>query len=68
MHEKTESAAMKPDEAHAIIGKDKISRRAFYNALNRREIPCLRLGRRILIPRHAFMSWLESAGQVVESR
>jgi hypothetical protein len=38
MHETTQSAMLKPDEAHAIVGKDKISRRAFYNALNRGEI------------------------------
>jgi excisionase family DNA binding protein len=58
MHETTQSAMLKPDEAHAIVGKDKISRRAFYNALNRGEIPSRRCGRRILIPRHAFMRWL----------
>lgn len=58
MHEITESAMLKPDEAHALIGTKKISRRAFYLALGRNEIPNRRLGRRILIPRHAFMLWL----------
>jgi excisionase family DNA binding protein len=50
------------DEAHGIIGKDKISRGGFYAAINRGEVPHLRLGHRILIPRYAFMRWLESAG------
>jgi excisionase family DNA binding protein len=59
MPQQDTAATMKPDEAHAIVGKDKISRRAFYNAINRGEIPSLRLGRRILIPRAAFLKWLE---------
>jgi hypothetical protein len=66
MHKKAESAVLKPDEAHAILGTDKISRRAFYNALNRGEIPNRRLGRRIIIPRGAFMRWLE--GGAAEAR
>ena len=56
-------ATLTVDEAHRIIGKDKISRGGFYAAINRKEVPHLRLGHRILIPRHAFMKWLESAGQ-----
>ena len=56
-------ATLTVDEAHRIIGKDKISRGGFYAAINRREIPHLRLGHRILIPRHAFLKWLEAAGQ-----
>ena len=31
------------DEAHGIIGKTKISRGAFYAAINRKEVPHLRL-------------------------
>jgi excisionase family DNA binding protein len=56
-------ATLTVDEAHRIIGKDKISRGGFYAAINRKEIPHLRLGHRILIPRHAFLKWLEAAGQ-----
>ena len=52
---------LKPDEAHSILGVDKISRRAFYNALKRNEIPNRRCGRRILIPRAAFMRYVEGA-------
>jgi excisionase family DNA binding protein len=62
MHKKSpESAMLKPDEAHSILGVDKISRRAFYNALKRNEIPNRRCGRRILIPRAAFMRYVEGA-------
>jgi excisionase family DNA binding protein len=65
MHKKKEqSAFLTADEGHAIIGKDKISRRAFYNALERDEIPSLRIGRRILLPRHAFLRWLQEGGAV----
>lgn len=53
-----ESATMTVDEAHAEVGRDKISRAGFYAALRRNEIPNLRLGRRILIPRHALRVWL----------
>lgn len=56
-------ATLTVDEAHRIIGKEKISRGGFYAAINRKEVPHLRLGHRILIPRHAFIKWLESAGQ-----
>lgn len=59
MHEEKQAAMLKPDEAHALVGTKTISRRAFYNALNRGEIPNRRVGRRILIPRHAFMQWLD---------
>jgi excisionase family DNA binding protein len=56
-------ATLTVDEAHNFIGKKKISRGALYAAINRNEVPNLRLGHRILIPRHALMQWLESAGR-----
>ena len=62
MHKKAKPAFLTPDEAHRIVGKDKISRRSFYNALGRNEIPNTRLGRRILIPLHAFNEWLQGKG------
>jgi excisionase family DNA binding protein len=62
-HMDGKDATLTVDEAHRIIGKDKISRGGFYAAISRKEVPHLRLGHRILIPRHAFMKWLESAGQ-----
>jgi excisionase family DNA binding protein len=54
-------AAMTPDQALAMLGKV-ISRASFYAAINRNQVPHLRLGKRILIPRYAFERWLESAG------
>lgn len=68
MHKKEKAAFLTADEGHAVIGKDKISRRAFYNALERKQIPSVRIGRRILIPRHAFMDWLEQRGAVASER
>lgn len=56
-------ATLTVDEAHRIIGKDKISRGALYAAIGRNEVPHLKLGHRILIPRHAFMTWLQAAGR-----
>lgn len=56
-------ATLTVDQAHALVGKKKISRGGFYAAIGRGEVPHIRLGKRILIPRHAFERWLESAGQ-----
>ena len=65
MHETPpEAPFLTVDEAHAIVGKALISRRSFYNAVGRRQIPSTRLGKRILIPRHAFTRWIETAGIV----
>jgi excisionase family DNA binding protein len=58
------SAFLTVNEGHAVVGLEKISRRAFYNAMERGEIPNIRLGRRRLIPRKAFMTWLEGCGAV----
>lgn len=52
-------AVLTVDEAHGVIGKDKISRASLYNAIGRNELPHIRLGRRILIPRHALSRYLE---------
>ena len=59
----SKDATITVDEAHDLIGKTKISRGGLYAAINRKEVPHLRLGHRILIPRHAFMLWLGSAEQ-----
>jgi hypothetical protein len=50
------------EEAWEIVGKTKISRGGWFAAIGRGEVPHLRIGRRILIPKHAFYRWLESAG------
>jgi excisionase family DNA binding protein len=52
------------DEGHALIGKDKISRRSLYSALEREEIPSVRIGKKILIPQYAFMTWLREHGAI----
>ena len=54
------AAALTVDEAHKVMGAEKISRASFYNAIRRNEVPHIKLGRRILIPRHAFLQWLQS--------
>jgi excisionase family DNA binding protein len=54
-------ATITVDEAHALLGPGKISRGGLYAAIKRAEVPHLRLGHRILIPRKAFDEWLESA-------
>ena len=63
MTRKLEAATLTAEEGRALLGRDKISRGSFYAALKRNEIPNLRLGKRILIPRGAFMRWLDSAGR-----
>lgn len=63
MSRKLKEATLTAAEGHALLGRDKISRGAFYAALKRNQIPNVRLGKRYLIPRHAFMRWLDAAGR-----
>lgn len=64
MDTQQQPAALSPKQAHELLGgRGVISRGGFYNALQRGEIPCLRLGKRILIPRYAFEQWLARAGE-----
>lgn len=59
-----QTASITADEAHTLLGGSKVlSRSSWYNAIRRNEVPHIRLGKRILIPRHAFNRWLEAAGQ-----
>jgi excisionase family DNA binding protein len=60
MDKKAEPAVLTADEAHEFLGRDKISRASLYAALQRREIPNIRLGRRILVPRGALEQWLQN--------
>ncbi|MCL6508603.1 MAG: helix-turn-helix domain-containing protein [Bryobacteraceae bacterium] len=53
-------AAMTVKQALALLG-GVISRAAFYAAIQRGEVPHRRLGKRIIIPRYAFLRWLEAA-------
>lgn len=43
-------------EAARLLG---ISRAAAYEGVRRSEIPAVRIGRRLLVPRAAFERWLE---------
>jgi len=59
--DRVDTTAMSADEAHAMLGGNAvISRAAFYQAIKRKEVPSLRLGKRILIPRAAFKAWLQA--------
>jgi len=62
--EKKQGAALSPTEAFELLGGTAvISRASFYAGLNRGDIPSKRIGRRFIIPRHAFTRWLETAGE-----
>jgi excisionase family DNA binding protein len=50
---------MTVEEAAVVLG---ISRATAYDAVSRGEIPCIRIGRRILIPKVALQRLLEGAG------
>jgi excisionase family DNA binding protein len=63
MDQLEQAATITVEEAHQMIGKRNISRASIYNALRRNDIPNVRVGvRRILIPRHAFLQWLQGQG------
>jgi Helix-turn-helix domain len=47
----SEDGTVSVTEAHRLIGERQISRHAIYDAVKRGDIPSLRLGGRILIPR-----------------
>jgi excisionase family DNA binding protein len=57
-----EAATLSVDQAWAIVGTEVISRSSFYFGVRSGDIPHVRVGRRILIPRNAFNRWLEEAG------
>jgi excisionase family DNA binding protein len=50
------SLVLTVDEAAQIL---RVSRAFAYELLNRGELPCLRLGRRILVPRRALERFIE---------
>ncbi|MEX1207457.1 MAG: helix-turn-helix domain-containing protein [Acidimicrobiia bacterium] len=49
------SLTMTVGEAARFLG---IGRNSAYEAVRRNEIPSIRIGRRIVIPRHRFLEWL----------
>lgn len=58
-----ERATLTVDEAARILG---ISRNSAYQGVLTGEIPCIKIGRRILVPKAALMKLLESAHQSQE--
>jgi len=67
--DKKESAALTVAQAWDLLGgAPVISRAAFYNGLRRGQIPGLKIGTRIIIPRGKFLAWLDSAGLRTESQ
>jgi excisionase family DNA binding protein len=50
---------LKIHEAAALAG---CGQKAIRNGIAAGYIPCLRLGRNLLIPRSAFLRWLDTAG------
>lgn len=60
MTEKNEAVTMSVPEAGRRLG---IGRNAAYEAAARGEIPMIRIGRRMLVPRVAFDKMLATAGE-----
>lgn len=60
MPEMPERTTYSVDETAALLG---ISRNGAYEAIRRGEIPAIKIGGRIVVPRAALDRWLESAGQ-----
>jgi excisionase family DNA binding protein len=50
------------NEAAAVVGVHPLTLR---EAIRRGEVPSVRVGRRVLIPRKALEAWLDRAGQPV---
>ena len=53
-----ERLTLSVEEAAAVLG---ISRALAYELVGRGELPCLRLGRRIVVPRRALLALVEAA-------
>ena len=60
MNEKTEAVTMSVPEAGRRLG---IGRNSAYDAAARGELPTIKIGRRLLVPRAAFERMLERAGE-----
>jgi len=55
-----ESAVLTVDEAASLL---RISRGSAYEAVKTGELPTLRIGRRLLVPRARLMAMLEAGGE-----
>lgn len=51
MNTKVQAETVSIREVHRLLGQDQISRGALYQAIKRGEIPHIRVGNRILVPR-----------------
>jgi excisionase family DNA binding protein len=56
-----QSKTLTPDQARAEYFPN-MGRGAFYAALHRKELPCLRIGRKFLLPRTAIEVFLQNCG------
>ena len=56
----TERVVISVSEAAALIG---VRRETVYDMARRGEIPCRRIGRRFLIPRAAFLEWVNAGDE-----
>ena len=60
MENKDESLVLTPEEVRQRL---KISRSVLYSCLRQGRIPCIRISpRKILIPKHRFLEWLNGGG------
>ena len=60
-----DSLVLTVDEAAQLL---RVSRVFAYELLNRGELPCIRLGRRILVPRRALERFVEQRPSAVDER
>ncbi|MCC6673475.1 MAG: helix-turn-helix domain-containing protein [Planctomycetes bacterium] len=58
---RTEALALTLREAAAALG---LSPRTIWSLANRRALPVVRVGRRLLFPRDALLRWLERQAEV----
>jgi hypothetical protein len=58
----SESATMSVREAHQLIGPDKISLNALYRAVQMGQVPSIKCGSRVLIPRAWIIRQLAGKG------
>lgn len=61
----TEPLTYKVDEVAKML---RIGRKQAYQAVERGDIPSLKIGRRWVISRTAFQKWLEGGGNVLASK
>lgn len=60
MENSNKTLVLTPSEARKIL---RCSKTVFYDALRRQVIPSIRISpRKIIIPKHAFMRWLDEGG------